>query len=69
MHSVFNVGRNRLLGLIDEAWSMRGAPVAGDPGAFVVPMGRAIGTAGETTIRIVVRPGTNQILTAYPVIP
>jgi RHS repeat-associated protein len=69
MHSVFNVGRNRLLGLIDEAWSMRGAPVAGDPGAFVVPMGRVIGTAGETAIRIVVRPGTNQILTAYPVIP
>jgi RHS repeat-associated protein len=69
MHSVFNVGRNQVLGLVDEAWSMRGAAVAGDPGAFVVPMGRAVGTAGETAVRIVVRPGTSQIITAYPVMP
>ena len=69
MHSVFNVGRNQVLGLVDKAWAMRGAAVAGDPGAFVVPMGRAVGLAGETAVQIVVRPGTNQILTAYPVMP
>jgi hypothetical protein len=69
MHSVFNVGRNEVLGLVDEAWLMRGAAVAGDPGAFVVPMGRAVGTADETAVRIVVRPGTKQIITAYPVMP
>lgn len=67
LHSVFNVARSRLLGLIDHAWSRRGAPEVGDPGAFVVSMGRQIGTAGETAVRIVVRPGTNHILTAYPV--
>jgi hypothetical protein len=37
-----------------------------DPGAYVVSMGRTIGTAGETNIKIIVRPGTNQIITAYP---
>lgn len=69
VHSVFNVGRSNVLGLVDEAWAMRGAPLAGDAGAFVVPMGRVVGTAGETAVKIVVRPGTNQIITAFPVIP
>ena len=26
-----------------------------------------IGTNGETSIKIIVRPGTNQIITAYPI--
>lgn len=69
VHSVFNVGRNKVLELVDEAWKMRGAPIPGDPGAFVVPMGRTVGTAGETAVKIVVQPGTNQIVTAYPVVP
>lgn len=68
-HTVFEGGRTRLLGLIDEAWLMRGPSVAGDPGAFVVPMGRAVGTAGETGIRIIVVPNTPNIITAYPVFP
>jgi len=38
-----------------------------DPGAYVVPMERIIGTAGEQKLKIIVRPGTNQIITAYPV--
>ncbi|YCH22787.1 hemagglutinin repeat-containing protein [Pseudomonas sp. D1-3] len=66
-HSVFNVDRKEILGLIDQAWLKKGSPVSGDPGAYVVPMGRVIGTSGETSIRIIVRPGTNQIITAYPV--
>jgi len=55
--------------LVDEGWKLRGAPLPGDPGAFVVPMGRTVGTAGETALKIIVRPGTNQIVTAYPVVP
>jgi hypothetical protein len=65
-HTLFNVQRNELLGLLDEAWSMRGAPLPNDPGAYVIPMGRVIGTTGETSIRIIVRPGTSQVITAYP---
>lgn len=43
------------------------SPVIGDSGAYVVPMGRAIGASGETSIKIIVRPGTSQLITAYPV--
>ncbi|WVK92790.1 hypothetical protein SA496_24250 [Pseudomonas sp. JS3066] len=66
-HSVFNVDRKEVLGLIDQAWLKKGGSVSGDPGAYIVPMGRAIGTAGETSIKIILRPGTNKIITAYPV--
>lgn len=68
-HSVFNAGRKEVIGIVDDAWKSRGASLPGDPGAFIVPMGRQVGTAGETAIRIVVRPGTNTIITAYPVVP
>ncbi|WP_177434654.1 hemagglutinin repeat-containing protein, partial [Pseudomonas sp. Irchel 3A18] len=67
MHSVFSMARKEILGTIDEAWLKKGSPVVGDPGAYVVPMGRAIGTAGETSVKIIVRPGTNKVITAYPV--
>lgn len=37
----------------------KGPPLKNDPGAYLVPMGRVVGTNGETetTIRIVVKPG------------
>jgi hypothetical protein len=66
-HTVFNVDRNQVLGLIDEAWATRGAPLPNDPGAYVIPMGRVVGQGGETSIKIVVRPGTSNVITAYPV--
>ncbi|MEE4681206.1 hypothetical protein V2K69_05490 [Pseudomonas alliivorans] len=66
-HSVFSMDRKEILGAVDEAWLKKGSPVVGDPGAYVVPMGRAIGTSGETSIKVIVRPGTSQIITAYPV--
>ncbi|WP_189569360.1 RHS repeat-associated core domain-containing protein, partial [Pseudoduganella plicata] len=66
-HSVFNVDRREVLGLVDEAWRTRTNPLPNDPGAYVIPMGRAIGTAGESSIKIIVRPGTNKVITAYPI--
>ncbi|HEY1028559.1 MAG TPA: hypothetical protein VGE28_13160 [Pseudomonas sp.] len=66
-HSVFNVGRKEILGLVDQAWLKKGSPVTGDPGAYIVPMGRIIGASGEANIKIIVRPSTNKIITAYPV--
>ena len=69
LHTVFNVSKDKILGLVDEAWAMRGNPLANDPSAFIVNMGRTIGTAGETAVKIVVKPGTSEILTAYPVMP
>ncbi|MCW0410579.1 hypothetical protein NB709_000455 [Xanthomonas sacchari] len=34
-HSVFNVDRKQVLGLIDQAWLTKGSPVPGDPGAYI----------------------------------
>ncbi|PRA85908.1 hypothetical protein CQ054_10585 [Ochrobactrum sp. MYb29] len=65
-HTVFNAQGDDALALIDEAWSRKGAPVSGDPGAYIVPMGRIVGTAGETNVRVVIKPGTSEIITAYP---
>jgi len=66
-HSVFNVDKTKLLELVDEAWSKKGTHVPGDSGAYIIPMGRIVGTEGETAIKIVVRPGTNKVITSYPV--
>jgi RHS repeat-associated protein len=69
-HSVFNVARNRVLGLVDEAWAARGShtthPSSGNWN-YRVGMGRVIGTEGQTAINISVRPGTSEIITAFPV--
>lgn len=67
MHTVFNVDRKEVLGLVDDAWLAKGNPLPNDPGAYVVPMGRVVGTAGEVSIKIIVRPGINKIITAYPI--
>lgn len=64
--SVFNVIRKEILKLLDEAWLAKGSPLQGSPGVYIVPMKRAIGTAGETRIEISVRPSTNEIITAKP---
>ena len=66
-HTVFNVPRNQILSLVDQAWAKRGNPLPSDPGVYIIPMGKVVGTRGETSIRIIVKPGTNQVITAYPV--
>ncbi|MGG0940322.1 RHS repeat-associated core domain-containing protein [Brevibacillus centrosporus] len=66
-HTVFSDNKTEVLSLVDEAWALKKTPVPGDPGAYIVDMGRKIGTQGETKIRIVVKPGTSEIITAYPV--
>lgn len=67
VHTVFNVKGDDALNLVDEAWARRGVPDPTDPYAFVVDMGRPIGTNGETSIRIVtMTPGGSTVRTAYP---
>lgn len=65
-HTIFVGGRAELLATVDEAWLKRGAAAANDPGKFVVPMGRSVGTAGERNVTIIVEPGTSNIVTAFP---
>jgi len=66
-HSIFNITENKILGLIDEAWAMKGNPLESDIAAYIIDMKRKIGLNGESAIKIVVIPGTSEILTAYPV--
>jgi filamentous hemagglutinin len=68
-HSIFNVTREKLVGLLDEAWLKKGSPITGDPGAYLIDMGRVIGANGERFIKIIVKPGTNNVITAYPIFP
>jgi hypothetical protein len=69
-HTVFSeVDPNKALALVDEAWTRRAQAIT-DPietFKFTIPMGRAIGTNGETYIQMAVDPATNRILSAYPV--
>jgi hypothetical protein len=67
-HTVFNVDRDKVLELVDEAWNMRGSPLVSDAAVYIIPMSRTVGTAGENAVKIVVIRGTNQIVTSYPVL-
>jgi len=70
LHTLFNVPRNQIIGLLDEAWAARqGAGVLQANGnrVFNIPMGRVVGAGGETSIRIIVRDGTTNVITAFPV--
>jgi GNAT superfamily N-acetyltransferase len=69
VHSVFSVPCDQALGLIDEAWATRhgvGTLQANGNRVWVVDMGRQVGTNGQTSIQIVVRDGTAEIITAFP---
>ena len=71
-HTVFDVQPSQLIPLLDEAWltvqSLGLQPVLqGSRAVYNIPMGRAVGTTGESSIRIIVEQGTSKIVTAYPV--
>jgi hypothetical protein len=68
-HSVFVGSRTNLLSLIDEAWTARGAGVVQGNGNILyhVPLGRQVGTRGQTAIDIVIKKGTtSELVTAFP---
>jgi filamentous hemagglutinin len=61
-HAVFSVTN-----LIDEAWLKRGAHLPHDPAVYDVMLDKVIGSKGESVIRIVVKPGTSEVISAYPI--
>ncbi len=65
--TLFNVSRDKIISLIDEAWSMKKNSLPHDPGAYVIDMQKIIGINGECAIKIIVKPGTSEIKTAYPI--
>jgi uncharacterized protein YukE len=66
-HTLFK-DKERILETLDEAWLRRDFPVKGQPGVFEVEMGRIIGDGGETVVRLVVERGTNEVVSAYPIL-
>jgi hypothetical protein len=66
-HSVFTVTGNELFDLIDFAWSKKGAALSNDSRAYIIHLEKVIGTQGEKAIKIIVKPGTAEIITAYPI--
>ncbi len=68
IHSVFDTDMAGLIALIDEAWQMRSAGKLQSNGnrVYDVDMNRVIGTNGEARIRIVVRDGSDKLITVYP---
>ncbi|HMR05112.1 MAG TPA: RHS repeat-associated core domain-containing protein [Polyangiaceae bacterium] len=69
-HSVFSVDRREILGVLDEAWLKRGThsvhPQSGNWN-YRIDLSRRVGAAGETAVNISVRPGTSEVITAFPV--
>ncbi len=69
VHSVFNVDKTQAIGLVDEAWTKKVGPGTLQPNGsrvWNVDMGKTVGTSGQTSIKIVVRDGTNTVITAFP---
>jgi len=69
VHSVFDIPRNQVIGLVDEAWAARtgkGTLQSNGNRTWLVPMGRQVGTNGQTSIKVVVKDGTSEIITAFP---
>jgi hypothetical protein len=68
-HIVFTPGRTKLISTIDEAFAKRGIGLAQANGnrKFDIDMGRVIGLNGETRIRIILRDGTYNLITAFPI--
>ncbi len=68
MHTVFNVEKQKLLPLIDEAWLKRADPIPAKSrniDVYRVNMNRIVGTQGETDAQIVVYKNTNRVISSY----
>ncbi len=69
VHSVFNVQGDAALDLVDQAWTNRtgsGMLQANGNRTWIVDFGRPVGTNGQTSVQIVVKDGTSEIVTAFP---
>ncbi len=65
---LFDTSKDKVLGLLDDAWNKRGAPkTEGVSDVYEIDMGNRVGTRGETKIRIVVKKDTSEVRSAYPI--
>ncbi|MBN2797242.1 MAG: hypothetical protein JXR88_17655 [Clostridia bacterium] len=71
LHTVFNTTKDKVLGVVDEAWALRSkatSSVLQQNGnrLLEIPMGKVIGTNGEDVITIIIKDLTSEIITAFP---
>ena len=66
-HSIFSDTRDKILDLVDEGFS-KAKQHPQDAFRFEAEMGKVVGSAGETKMRIIVNPQTKQITTAFPIL-
>ena len=68
LHTVYNVDKSEVIGLIDEAWSKKGQSILQPNGnvLYDINMEKIIGINGEDTIRIITKGYSNNIITAFP---
>lgn len=69
VHTVFNVDKSNVIGLVDEAWAQKGVGSLAGNGyvTYNIDMGKVIGTNGESIIRIVTNGYTDKLISAYPI--
>jgi hypothetical protein len=79
VHSVFSVSKvptsAYIVDFLDKAWAnpkkyleVKPDQPVGRYESWIIDMGEQVGTKGETYIRMVFKPGTTEIITAYPVL-
>ncbi|MBB5354043.1 hypothetical protein HNR46_004315 [Haloferula luteola] len=66
LHSIFSDTRDKILDLVDEVFS-KAEQHPQDAFRYEVELGRVVGTAGETKMRIIVNPKSKQVTTAFPI--
>ena len=68
LHTLYNVDKSEVIGLIDEAWVNKGQGILQSNGKVLydINMGKTIGTNGEDTIRIITNGYSNNIITSFP---
>ena len=68
-HSLFSIARRDVIKTVDEAFTKKIGPgtLSGKNRVWDVDMGRAVGTLGESKIRLILRDGTMDVITAFPV--
>lgn len=67
-YNMYSVTKSEITAIIDEAWnSDNKVEDLNNAGTYYIDMNRVIGSNGETTMKIIVKRGTNEVVDCYPV--
>ncbi|MBX9831395.1 hypothetical protein K2X40_05530 [Candidatus Babeliales bacterium] len=66
-HNLFSFSNDKLFAMIDRAWLNKEKALVADRGEYIIEMNELLGTNDETAIKIVVKPDTADLITAFPI--